>query len=137
MENLVKVHRFTGRRVALVAVAIVAGAALITPTVGNAAAFLTKQKANKLYLGNTTIVSNTATLAPQTGQAITVLCPPGFQAVDGGFTGDASGTSLAGTLPLESYPVLAGARPVGWTVEALNNDSSASHQGTVQAVCSK
>lgn len=137
MENLVKTHRFTWRRMALVAVAIVAGATLIAPTVGNTATFLTKRRANKLYLGNTVIVSSTATLAPATGQAITVMCPPGRQAVDGGFIGDATGTSLQGTLLVESYPVTSGARSVGWVIEAINNDSSNPHSGTAQAVCSK
>jgi hypothetical protein len=135
MENLVKVHRFTWRRLALVAVAIVAGATLIAPTVGNTATFLTKRKANRLYLGNTVIVSTTATLAPQTGQAVTVQCPPGRQAVDGGFVTDVS-LSSGGSLPTESYPVPSGARSVGWTVEAFNSDS-ASHPVTVHAVCSK
>jgi hypothetical protein len=138
MENLVKVHLFTRRRIALIAVGIVAGATLLTPTVGQAATFLTKQKAHKLYLGNTAIVSNTVTLASGTGQAVTVLCPGGRQAVDGGFITDAALPSLAGTVPLESYPVISGGRSVGWTVEAINNDTGGtSHPITVQAVCSK
>jgi hypothetical protein len=138
MENLLTIHRFTWRRAAVGVIGLVAGAALITPAVGHAAAALTKQKANKLYLGNTTIVSNTATLAPDTGQVISVLCPPGLQAVDGGFTGttDTSGGFVEGYLPLESYPITAGARSVGWTSEAFNTGSS-STPATVQAVCSK
>lgn len=138
METLVKIHRFTWRRVAVGAIGVVAGAALITPAVGQAAAALTKQKANKLYLGNTTIVSNTVTLAPSTGEVISVLCPPGLQAVDGGFTGTTQvmGGSVSGYLPLESYPILSGARSVGWTSEAVNTSSS-STPATVLAVCSK
>ncbi len=138
MENLVKTHRITWRWVALVVVAIVATAALITPTVGNAALFLKKQKAHKLFLGNTSIVSNSATLAPSTGQALTVLCPPGFQAVDGGFNADVAVSmgTVEGALRLEEFPVLAGARSVGWTLEAFNQDSSNNRQVTVHAVCS-
>jgi hypothetical protein len=138
MENLVKSHRFAWRRVAVGAIGVMVGAALITPAVGQAAKALTKKKANKLYLGNTTIVSNTVTLDPDTGQVITVLCPAGLQAVDGGFTGttDTTGGFVDGYLPLESYPVLSGARSVGWTSEAVNTGSSAS-PATVVAVCSK
>jgi hypothetical protein len=139
METLIKTHRFTRRRVALIAVAVVAGAAMVTPAVGQAATFLTKQRAHKLYLGNTRIVSTSTTLAPQTGAALTVSCPAGLQAVDGGFTGDTdtSGGFVDGFLPLESYPVTAGARSVGWTVEAFNSSSTNSSSVTVQAVCSK
>lgn len=138
MDNLIKIHRFTWRRVAMLAIGVVAGTALITPAVGHAAAALTKQKANKLYLGNTAIVSNSVTLAPSSGQAVSILCPPGLQAVDGGFTGDTdtSSGSVEGFLPLESYPITSGARSVGWTSEGFNQSSSPV-SATVLAVCSK
>ena len=137
MENLVTIYRVTWRWVALAVIGAVAGAALIAPGVSQAAAFLTKQKANKLYLGNTTVVSTSMTLAPDQGATGTVLCPPGFQAIDGGGLGGSYNTSTGDSvLTLESYPVPAGARPVGWSVEWVNQTPNPAQVDT-QAVCSK
>ncbi|MGH2655077.1 MAG: hypothetical protein ACRDHV_12125 [Actinomycetota bacterium] len=137
MENLVTIYRLTWRWVAVAVIAAVAGAVLIAPTVSQAAAFLTKQKANKLYLGNTTVVSSSTTLAPDQGATVTVLCPPGFQAIDGGGLGGSYDTATGeAVLQLESYPVAAGSRPVGWTVEYANTTSNPV-QVDAQAVCSK
>jgi hypothetical protein len=102
---------------------VLVGAAILTPAVSGAAAFLTKQKANKLFLGNITEVTTLSTVANNTGQSLTVLCPPGQQAVGGGAR--SPGTVIAGTEPnvmfvLESYPVINGGRPIGWTVEVFN-----------------
>ncbi|MGH2674696.1 MAG: hypothetical protein ACRDKA_09745 [Actinomycetota bacterium] len=137
MENLIKIHRVTWRWPALVVIGAIAGAALITPTVGQAAAFLTKKKAHKLFLGNTTIVSTSTTVGAGQGATGTVLCPTGFQAIDGGGLGGSYDTSTGeAVLTLESYPVPAGSRPVGWTVEWANATSNPVQVET-QAVCSK
>lgn len=130
------------RPVALAIVAIVVGAAILTPAVGSAAAFLTKQRANKLFLGNTSEATTTTTVGNNSGQSITVLCPPGLQAVGGG--AQTPGQIVTGTEPtamfiLESYPLISGGRSIGWVVEVFNQELSSAQSITVtaSAVCSK
>jgi hypothetical protein len=122
--------------------AILLGAVILTPMVGNAAAFLTKQKANKLFLGNTTQLTQTQTVPNGEGRQITVLCPPGQQATGGGASSPAmftdSGSSTALMLMLESAPVNSAGRSVGWTVEVLAQTSGGPTLDiTGLAVCSK
>jgi hypothetical protein len=120
---------------------VLLGAAILMPSVGGAAAFLTKQKAKKLFLGNTVEITQTVSVPDQQTRTITVLCPPGFQATGGG----ADSPALVATPPatelmilLDTIPVNAGGRSVGWQVEVL----AASNSGdpvdvTASAVCSK
>jgi hypothetical protein len=143
MHRLGRASKVGARPLALTVAAIVVGAAILTPAVSGAAAFLTKQKANKLFLGNTVEVTTTTTVANNTGQSMTVLCPPGQQAVGGG--AKSPGTVINGTEPnvmfvLESYPVINGGRSVGWTVEVFNSQlggGSGPISVTASAVCSK
>jgi hypothetical protein len=101
-----------------IAAMIVAGA-ILTPAVSGAAAFLTKKKADRRYLGNTTVVKSTATVGPFGRVTLTVMCPPGQQAVGGGAESPAFRTSSSGGMDMtENAPVQSGSRSVGWTIEA-------------------
>ncbi|MGH2766181.1 MAG: hypothetical protein ACRDKA_09750 [Actinomycetota bacterium] len=122
--------------------AILVGAAIITPSVSGAAAFLTKQKANKLFLGNTTILTQTQNVPDNQGRQITVLCAPGQQATGGGANSPALVTDLATQtqimILLESAPVNAGGRSVGWQIEAVvGSPDTGSLDVTAYAICSK
>jgi hypothetical protein len=143
MHRLGRAGKMGARPMALTVVAVLVGAAILTPAVSGAAAFLTKQKANKLFLGNTTEATTTSTVANNTGQSMTVLCPPGRQAVGGGVNSSAqvvSGTEPNVLFVLESYPVINGGRSVGWTVEVFNQQLAGPGgpvTATAAAVCSK
>jgi hypothetical protein len=95
-----------------------------------------------MFLGNISEVTTTTTVANNSGQSITVLCPPGQQAVGGG--AKSPGQIVTGTEPtamfiLESYPLISGGRSVGWVVEVFNQQLSSpqSISVTASAVCSK
>jgi len=108
----------------------------ITPT--TAAQFLTKQKADKRYLGNTSEVTNSAVVGPFEGASITAVCPPGRQAVGGGADSPAAVTTIPvtqGMFLAESKPVMAGGRSVGWNAEVINLSMSDPSTITVHAVC--
>jgi hypothetical protein len=100
--------------------------------VGSAAAFLTKAKADKRYLQNSSIVTQTQTVAASTGAILSVNCPPGRQATNGGV--DAAGDLMTGggVLTSESRPIVAG-RSVGWYAEVLAGSTPTT--ATVYAVC--
>lgn len=121
----------------LALVAVAAGALAIVPATG-APKGLTKQKADKRYLQNTSSVGNTATVPADTGATITVLCPPGLQATDGGADSPALFTTSGDDIMTitETFPVQAGARSIGWTVEVLNAGDNPLPI-TAHAVCSK
>ena len=124
----------------LLLVGVLIGALAISPGVGFAAKALTKQKAQKRYLGNTTIASAPGIAPANDASSATVDCPGDQQAVGGGADGPGvfNGTTVT-KLPimLESKPV-GGPRATGWYVEVLGaaSDSSTTVEYTVYAVCS-
>jgi hypothetical protein len=141
MDDLVTTYqRVRLRSVAIAVATVIAGAALLAPAVGQAAAFLTKQKARKLFLENTTVTSAPATVTNGQGAAIQVSCPPGLQATHGGVDSPHLSTNGSGfgnnLLTNESRPILSGARSVGWYVEVANTTSSPL-TASAYAVCSK
>ena len=142
MSKLSKVGRRITRSVPLSIVAILVSAAIITPSVSGAAAFLTKQKANKLFLGNTTILSQVQSVPDQQGRQFTMLCPPGQQATGGGASSPALVTDITTStsimILLESAPVNAGGRSVGWQVEVVvGTGGTGNLDVTGYAICSK
>jgi hypothetical protein len=136
MNIFQKGRRGLRRLPALVAIMIVAGIVL-TPAIGGAAAFLTKAKADRRYLQNTSTVRSSAVTAPTTSATLTATCPPGLQAIGGGAESPAflTSTSNQGMLILENKPIGA-ARPSAWYVEAFNIGSTPIEISAV-AVCSK
>ncbi|MGH2655071.1 MAG: hypothetical protein ACRDHV_12095, partial [Actinomycetota bacterium] len=140
MSKLSKAGRRVTRSLPLSIVAILVGAAIITPSVSGAAAFLTKQKANKLFLGNTTILSQVQSVPDQQGRQFSILCPPGQQATGGGANSPATFGPGATTVMilLESAPINAGGRSVGWQVEAVvGTGGTGNLDVTAYAICSK
>jgi hypothetical protein len=141
MDDLITTqHRLRLRSLALAVAAVIAGAAVLTPAVGQAAAFLTKQKARKLFLENTTVATAQAVVASGQGAAIQVNCPPGLQATNGGVDSPIVSGSSGGTndslLLDETKPIQSGARSIGWYVEVANTTSNPLTV-TAYAVCSK
>jgi hypothetical protein len=104
----------------LVAGAVAVGALAVTPAL--AGKFLTKKRGDKLFLGNTTEATVTQTVPTGTGATITVNCPPGQQATDGGADSPAlfDGSGTEAMVVAESAPVVSGGRSVGWTTEVVN-----------------
>jgi hypothetical protein len=138
MESLPTVPRLTGKNLALTAAALLLGAWLLAPALGQAVTFLTKQKAQKLYLGNTTIATATMTVPDSRGAVIQVLCPPGRQASHGGASSAALATtdSFQGMTLFDSYPLTSGGRSVGWVTEVFNRtDSGPPLDITAYAIC--
>ena len=137
MDLLSPRRRLTWRAVATLVAGIIGGAAVLTPAVGGAAAVLTKKKADKQYLQNSTIVTSTITQPADTYGSASVSCPFGRQALSGG----ADSPFFAGDMPPaalvlhESRPITSGSRATGWTIEfrVVNGDSPV----TVYAVCAK
>lgn len=130
-------HRFRPRSVALAVAALIAGATVLTPALGQTAALFTKAKAKKLFLENTNVFSTPTAIPDGTGAAIQVLCPAGTQATNGGVDSPASNnTASEGLLLAETRPIQSGARSVGWYVEVINNSPNPI-SATAYAVCSK
>lgn len=105
----------------IVAAILAVGALAITPAL--AAKFLTKQKADKRYLGNTAVATTVMQVPTQQGVSITVLCPGGRQATGGGASSPAfisSNTNAEGMILLERKPFMSGGRSVGWVSEVVN-----------------
>jgi hypothetical protein len=125
MERFSKGRRLTGRSVALMVAGAILGASLLTPAVSTAAAFLTKKKADRRYLGNTTVVSAPGTTSTAGATPLTVPCPSGLQATGGGadspvfFTGSSDAVVL-----LDSRPDPASGRATGWYVEVAEGAGS-------------
>jgi hypothetical protein len=120
----------------LAAGSLAVGALAITPA--TAGKFLTKKKATNRYLGNTSEVTSTATVAAQDGAVLQMLCPPGQQAVGGGADSPAflsSGSPGQAMFILESDPTFSGGRAVGWNMEVLNASSTDPLQITGHVVC--
>jgi hypothetical protein len=136
MEALRNPPRLALRSVPLIVAGLVAGALVLAPAVGQAAAFLTKKKADRRYLNNNTVLTVPAIVSNGDGAVVTVTCPPGQQATGGGVDsplfGDDAGSSI---LIQESKPVVTGTRTSGWNVEVLNN-TMAPTSITAYAVCS-
>jgi hypothetical protein len=130
-------RRLTERSLPAILAGLIVGAAMLTPAVSGAAAFLTKKKADKRYLGNTTIVTSTSNIPAESAAALTVTCPAGRQATDGGADSPffvASPLSMEGVVLTESKPVMTGARATGWYVE-LFTGTGTTYSATVYAVC--
>ena len=142
MSMLASFRRRLLRSVPMSIMAILVGAVVLTPAISGAATFLTKQKGNKLFLGNTNRVSVTQNVPSNTGGQITVLCPAGQQATGGGTSSSAlvtnTTTATSVILTLESSPVNAGGRSVGWYVEFFaQNTAGPTLDVTGHAVCTK
>ena len=123
---------------ALVATIIVAGAVL-TPTVSGAVAFITKARAEKRYLNNTSVVKSTTTVPSGDIVRVTATCAPGLQAIGGGAESPAfhPGTTPGEAMVIvENKPTPTGPRPNAWEVEAANLGSNPLAISAV-AVCSK
>ncbi len=124
------------RAVGGVVAAVLVAAAFLTPAVSEAAAFLTRTKGDKRYLGNTSVVKTTATVGGFSGVSLTATCPSGQQAVGGGAESPAFRTSSSGGMDVtENKPLLSGTRSVGWVIEAVNV-SPAPIEISAVAVCS-
>jgi hypothetical protein len=130
------------RGVVLVVVGVALGALAIAPGVGLAAKFLTKQQVKKRYLGNTTVVSQSGTAQDQMATPLTLNCPSGQQATGGGVdspgTYDQNAGNSSTVAALESRPVNAGGRSVGWYMEVLGATipSGGTVSYTASVVCS-
>jgi hypothetical protein len=127
------------RSVPTIIATVIVAAAVLAPTVSGAAAFLTKKRAEKRYLGNTTISRSTTTVPNGDLARITVTCPPGFQAIGGGAESPAffpDTTPMDAMIILENKPMPAGPKPTSWEVEVANLGGSP-QQISAQAVCSK
>jgi hypothetical protein len=106
---------------------------VLSPAVGEAAAFLTKKKADKRFLGNT-LVATTSVPAPENeGTTLTVPCPGGRQASGGGVDSPV-GSETEFIYLNESKPTMNGARTSGWNVEIVTS-GGAPTTATVYAVC--
>jgi hypothetical protein len=134
--NLLNQRRRLSRSVPLLLAGIIGGAAVLTPVVGSAAAFLTKKKADRRYLGNSAVVTTTVNVpGGATSGSGTVSCPPGRQALSGGadspfFLGD---NPSQGMILTESRPVVTGARATGWYAEFVTGSDPTTV--IVHAVC--
>lgn len=124
------------RAVAILVLSLMLGSA--GSGIGTAAVGVTKKKADRKFLQNTTIAQQAFTVPPSASTATTaqVNCPAGWQATGGGVDSPAqySGGSDV-LLTFESRPIMSGARAVGWYVEVLA--AGTGMNGTVYAVCSK
>ena len=122
------------RAVAILVLALMLGSA--GSGIGTAAVGVTKKKADRKFLQNTTIVQQPFTVT-QTTTATTaqVSCPAGWQATGGGADSPVVYSGSDVFIIFESRPILAGARAVGWYVEVVGTGAAAN--GTVYAVCSK
>ena len=105
--------------------------------VGMAAKEVTKKKADRKLLQNTTIVQQTFTVGDETASPLTVLCPAGQQATGGGIDSPAlltEGGSDA-MVPFEQRPVITNGRSTGWYAEVAGEGTGVT--ATIYAVCSK
>jgi hypothetical protein len=141
MEELITTQtRFRLRSVAVAVAGLIAGAAVLTPALGEAAALFTPAKAKKAFLQNTTVSSVPTTVPDGEGAAIQVLCPGGMQATNGGADSPIDSTASGGIgdnlLLDESKPIQNGARSIGWYVEVANTTTNPATV-TAYAVCSK
>jgi hypothetical protein len=125
------------RAVAILVLALMLGSA--GSGIGTAAVGVTKKKADRKFLQNTTIVTQAFTVPPSPTTATTaqVSCPAGWQATGGGADSPVvyGGGGSDAFIIFESRPILAGARAVGWYVEVVGTGAAAN--GTIYAVCSK
>ncbi len=127
-----------GTRVPALVAGILVGAAMLTPAVSGAAAFLTKAKADKRYLGNTSVVTSAATYPTSSAGSLTVSCPPGWQATNGGMDSPSFVPVLFSSefvILAETKPVLTGSRATGWSVEFYTGSSGGPYSVTAYVVC--
>jgi hypothetical protein len=96
---------------------------------------VTKKKADRKFLQNTTIVQQNFPVVSDQVTPLSVPCPPGFQAVGGGVDSPSPNNPNIDMIATEQRPILSGSRATGWYVEAAGQDAGASV--TVYAVCSK
>jgi hypothetical protein len=126
-------RRVTRRTIPLLLAGIIGGAALLTPAVGSAAAFLTKAKGDKRYLNNSSIVATTQAFGADQGGTMSVNCPAGRQALSGGADSPGNLVNGDGILLMETRPISGGTRSIGWYVEFFTGSSGATV--TIHAVC--
>jgi hypothetical protein len=131
MRELFKVPRlavpaWTRRTLMLAVAGVMVLSTLISPGVSSALAVFTMQKAAKISLGNTVTVTQAGTTDGSGGatfQPVTVMCPAGHQALNGGLDSPANYPSNTVWMTV-SIPVNSGGRSVGWYVEVLDSTSS-------------
>jgi hypothetical protein len=121
------------RSVAVITLGLMVGS--VGTGVGTAALKgVTRKKADRKFLQNTTIVQQSFTVGGSQVSQLSVPCPAGSQADGGGIDSPASYPTGV-VIATEQRPIQAGARSVGWYVEAAG--SGAGTSVTVYAVCSK
>lgn len=135
MNLLHQPRRVSRRGVALLVAGLIAGAAVLTPALGSAAAFLTKKKGDKRYLQNTSVVTTSVNSPGATPGSGTVNCPAGRQALSGGadspfFLGSSMGE---GMIIMETRPVPTSGRATGWYVEFITGTNPT--PVTIHVVC--
>jgi hypothetical protein len=136
MESTSTLARLRWRSLPLILVGLIAGAFLLSPAVGQAAAFLTKQRGDRRFLGNTVVVTVTSPTVPSgDGESINVMCPGTRQATGGGADTPHSSTNSSATVIQESKAIQVGTRSRGWNVEVFNL-SGPPTTFTAYAVCS-
>lgn len=136
MESTSILARMRWRSLPLILVGLIAGAFLLSPAVGQAAAFLTKKRGDRRFLGNTVVVTAQATVATSSGATINVPCPAGRQATGGGADSPHTSDNSSATLIQESKAIQTGARSTGWNVEIINL-SAPTTTFTAYAICSR
>jgi hypothetical protein len=134
MEFVGNLPRIGWRSLPLLVAGLIAGAFVLSPAVGEAAQFLTKKKADRRYLQNTSVATSTQTLANNEGGTFSVNCPPGRQATGGGMDSPLTVGPSSILYLEESKPIVAGVRTVGWNVE-VGNPNASPVAITVYAVC--
>jgi hypothetical protein len=134
-----------GTMMTLIALGVVIG--LMLSGTAMAASYLTKAKANKLYLNNSkTYVETGFTVGTNASDTQTVNCPAGWQALGGGVQPN----SLTNTNLTVRYsaPVVNGdnlvaaadgqnPKSTGWTVRVANSSGVSSFTYAVGVICSK
>jgi hypothetical protein len=136
MESTSTLARLRWRSLPLILVGLIAGAFLLSPAVGQAAAFLTKQRGDRRFLGNTVVVTAQAgPVATGDGESINVMCPGTRQATGGGLDSPHASTNSSAALIQESKAIQVGTRSRGWNVE-IYNLSGPPTTFTAYAVCS-
>lgn len=129
----------------LIALGLVIG--LMLTGTAFAASYLTKAKANKLYLNNTkTYVETGISVTPLTSSTTNVNCPAGWQALGGGMQPNTLSTTdlvLRYSGPLVNGDNLVAAsdgknpKSTGWTVRVANLSGGVTYTYAVGVICSK
>ncbi|HEX2025418.1 MAG TPA: hypothetical protein VHH92_03380, partial [Actinomycetota bacterium] len=99
------------RSVAVITLGLMVGS--VGTGIGIAAIGVTKKRADRKFLQNTTVVQQSFTVAGGTATAGQVSCPAGRQATGGGVDSPLVYNGSETLITFESRPIMAGARSVG------------------------